>query len=241
MRFARGELTHDVAVRNIKTMLRAAESAGVRRVVHVSITNADADSPLPYFRGKAQAEEAVRASAMSHAILRPTVIYGREDLLLNNIAWTLRRFPFFPVFGRGDYRVQPIYAGDHAALMVEAGRREDSYAIDSVGPEVFTYEGMVRLIADSIGARVRVAHVGKRLGMLMAALVGLAMRDVTLTRDEVEGLMADLLVSRGEPTGQTRLSDWLAENGADLGRGYVSELDRHYRAGAQAAGSGDWR
>ena len=241
VRFARGELTHDVAVRNIRTMLRAAESAGVRRVVHVSITNADADSPLPYFRGKAQAEEAVRASAMSHAILRPTVIFGREDLLLNNIAWTLRRFPFFPVFGRGDYRVQPIYVGDHAALMVEAGRREDSYAMDSVGPEVFTYEEMVRLIADSIGARVRVAHVGRRLGMLMTGLVGLAVRDVTLTRDEVEGLMADLLVSRGEPTGETRLSDWLAEYGTDLGKGYVSELDRHYRAGSQGAGSGDWR
>lgn len=241
VRFARGELTHDVAVRNITTMLRAAESAGVRRAVHVSITNAVADSSLPYFRGKALAEEAVRASEMSHAILRPTVIFGREDLLLNNIAWTLRRFPFFPVFGRGDYRVQPIYVGDHAALMVEAGQREDNYAIDSVGPEVFTYEEMVRLIAGSIGASVRVAHVGKRLGMLMTGLVGLVVRDVTLTRDEVEGLMADLLVSRGEPTGETRLSDWLAESGADLGKGYVSELDRHYRAGSQGTGSGDWR
>ena len=153
IRFAKGKLTHEVAVRNIETLLRAAERAGVRRVVHVSITNARADSQLPYFRGKALAEQAVRASAMSHAIIRPTVIFGKEDLLLNNIAWTLRKFPFFPVFGRGDYGVQPVYVDDHAALMVDAGQREDDYSTDSVGPEVFGYEEMVRLIGSAVGAK----------------------------------------------------------------------------------------
>ena len=229
IRFAKGRLTHEVAVRNIETLLRAAERAGVRRVVHVSITNARADSQLPYFRGKALAEQAVRASAMSHAIIRPTVIFGKEDLLLNNIAWTLRKFPFFPVFGRGDYGVQPVYVDDHAALMVDAGQREDDYSTDSVGPEVFGYEEMVRLIGSAVGANTRIAHVGKRLGMLMTGVVGLALRDVTLTRDEVDGLMANLLVSRGEATTPTRLTDWLAENGEQLGKGYVSELERHYR------------
>ena len=123
------------------------------------------------------------------------------------------------MFGRGDYGVQPVYVDDHAALMVEAGQRDDDSAIDSVGPEVFGYEEMVRLIARAVGANTRIAHVGKRLGMLMTGVVGLALRDVTLTRDEVDGLMANLLVSRGEATTPTRLTNWLAENGADLGRG----------------------
>ncbi len=89
IRFAHGGINHDTAVENLMTLISAAEDAGVRRIVHLSITNATLDSPLPCSRGKARVEDAICQSSMSHAILRPTVIFGREDILQNNIAWML--------------------------------------------------------------------------------------------------------------------------------------------------------
>ena len=231
VRFARGELTHDRAVRNSRALFEAARRAGVRRVVHVSITNASADSPLPYFRGKALVEQALRESTLSHAIVRPAIIFGREDILLNNIAWALRRFPFHPIPGDGGYRVQPIFVEDLAGLAAELGAGGDAVEIDAVGPDVLTYEDMVRLIALKAGASSRMVHVPPWAAMAGTRLAGLLVRDVVLTREEIDGLTSGLLVSRsGEaPTGTTRLSDWLDENADRLGRRYESELARHYR------------
>ncbi len=231
IRFARGEFTHERATENLRTLFAAASAAGVRRVVHVSITNARADSPLPYFRGKALVEMALRESGLSYIILKPTVIFGREDILINNIAWLLRKFPVHPIFGSGDYRVHPIYVEDLADLAVDSGSSDDNIELDAVGPEIYTYEDMVRLIGRSIGSSSKLVHVPNSVAMLGARLMGLFVQDVVLTRDEVEGLTSDLLVSGfGEPPlGATRLSDWLAENAHRLGTSYASELNRHYR------------
>ena len=93
------------------------ENADVRRVVHISIARAG-QSQLPYFRGKAALETALRSSELSHAIVRPTVIWGGgRDVLLNNIAWCLRRFPVFLLPG-GKYQIQPVHVEDLAALAV---------------------------------------------------------------------------------------------------------------------------
>ncbi len=231
IRFAKGGLTHDVAARNSDTLFRAARAAGVRRVVHVSITNAALDSPLPYFRGKALVERSLKTTGLSHAILKPAIIFGREDILLNNIAWLLRRFPVHPIVGSGDYRVQPVFVEDLADLAVRAAESEDDIELDAVGPEVLSYEQMVRLIADTIGSSARLVHVRPWAAMLGARMVGLLVRDVVLTQEEIDGLTADLLVSKSgrEPTGTTRLSDWLDNNAEHLGARYASELRRHYR------------
>lgn len=229
IRFSRGRVNFDLAVANTVALIRAAEEAGLRRIVHISITNPSVDSPLPYFRGKALAEEAVVKSRLSHAILRPALLYGIEDILLNNIAWFLRRSPVFPVFGSGSYRVRPIFVGDLAQIAVSAAQRDDDLAIDAVGPETITFEELVRLIAGSVERRARVLHLNPGLALLLSRLSGFMVRDVVLTRDEIEGLMGDLLVTQGPATGQTRLSDWLAQNGGTLGASYSSELNRHYR------------
>ena len=212
-------------------LISAAEDAGVRRIVDLSITNATLDSSLPYFRGKARVEDAICQSSMSHAILRPTVIFGREDILLNNIAWMLRKFPFHPIFGDGDYQVQPIFVDDLAALAVELGHSRENVALDAVGPEVHTYREMVSLILDKIGANSRLIRVNPKVALIVSRIMGVILRDVLLTRDEIDGLMSDLLVSKsGElAPGSTLFSDWLTENAHLLGQGYVSELDRHYR------------
>lgn len=229
VRFPYGAVSFDVAVENTRTLIKAAESAGVRRLVHVSITNASVESPLPYFRGKGLVEKAITESRLSYAIIRPTVIFGAEDILINNIAWLLRRFPVFTILGAGDYRLQPIYVEDMAELAVSLGQMDENLVVDAVGPEVFTFEELVRLLATRIGSRSRIVHLSPRLALNLSRFIGYFVRDVVLTRDEMEGLMANLLISQGPPTGKTRLSDWLDANAALLGTRYASELERHYR------------
>ena len=159
IRFARGTVTHDVAVQNSRTLISAAVEAGVRRIVHISITNASEDSPLSYFRGKALVEKAIHESELSYAILRPTVLFSPEDVLINNIAWFLRRFPVFPIAGSGGYPIQPVFVDDLAQLAVDAGSGSENVVLDAVGPETFTFDEMVRLIARRVGTRARLIHV----------------------------------------------------------------------------------
>ncbi len=231
IRFEKGPVTFQAAVENTKILVKAAESAGVERIVHVSITNASADSPLPYFKGKGFVEQAIRDSRLSYAIIRPTLVFGSEDVLLNNIAWAIRRFPIFPIFGDGAYPVQPVFVGDVADIAVNAGAGSGNAVLDAVGPDEYSFEELARLVALFMGRRPKVLHVSPRIGFALTKLVGYAVRDVVLTRSEIDGLMAGLLVSRSEPAGATRLSEWLAENAKTLGRSYVSELRRNYRGG----------
>ncbi len=229
VRFSYGQVTFDKAVKNTKTLIKAAEEASVRRIVHISITNPSEESPFPYFRGKALVENAITHSRLSYAIIRPTVIFGPEGILINNIAWLLRRFPIFAIFGSGDYRIQPVFVGDVAEIAVNAGRKDDNMVMDAVGPEIYTFDELVRLIADKIQSRARIVHLRPGLVLFLARLVGYAVRDVVITRDEINGLMSNLLVSEGPPTGQTRLSEWLGQHADSVGDKYVSDLKRHYR------------
>lgn len=229
IRFSRGQLTFDKAVENTKTLIKAAEEAGVGKMVHVSITNASEDSPLPYFRGKGLVEKAIMQSNLSYAIIRPTVIFGVEDILINNIAWLLRRFPLFAVPGSGDYRLQPAFVEDVVEIAVSAAHHPGNTIVDAVGPEIYTFNELVHLIANKIQGRAKIIHLMPRLALFLSRLVGYLVKDVVLTGDEVKGLMSNLLVSTSPPTGQTRLSHWLGQNADRVGTRYASELHRHYR------------
>ncbi len=229
IRYAHGRITFELAVENTRTLLEAAERAGVGRIVHFSVTNASSESGLPYFRGKAQVEDMLAGLGIPYAVIRPTLVFGVGDLLLNNMAWALRRFPVFPVYGNGDYPVQPVYVEDVAAQAVEAGAQSENSVADAAGPDTISFEALLRLLASSMGGRRWFLHTPPRVGLALTGLVGLLMRDMALTRDEVVGLMGGLLTSDEPPTGTTRVSDWLAENGDGLGRRYVSELRRNYR------------
>jgi uncharacterized protein YbjT (DUF2867 family) len=229
VRFDRGRNTQPAAVENTRKLVSAAKAAGVRRIVHISITNPSADSPLPYFWGKAANEKAVVESGLSYAILRPTVLIGSEDILINNIAFLLRRFPFFGLPGDGSYRLQPVYVEDLADLAVEAVYQPDNSTIDAVGPDIFTFKEMVGLIGEVIGARRPMIPLPPRFALLAAQSLGLFVGDVLLTPEEVEGLMAGLLVSKEAPRGKTHLRDWLEANKGRVGASYASELKRHYQ------------
>lgn len=228
VRFTHGQASYDQAIENTKTLIRAAEDAGVKRLVHVSIANPSRDSPLPYYRGKALLEEFIMQSKLSYAILRPTVIFGREDILINNIAWLLRKFPLFAVPGDGSYKMQPIYVEDVAELAVHAAQQSDNVVIDAVGPEIFTFDEWVRLIAEKVHSSAHIVHVNPKLAFWLSSIIGWFVRDVVITKEEIEGLMANLLVTDSAPTGKIRLSDWLTENAESVGARYASELGRHY-------------
>jgi NADH dehydrogenase len=229
VRFSRGAVTFETAVKNTRILLRAAKEAGVKRVVHVSITNPSEDSPLPYFRGKAMLERDVRESGISWAILRPAVIFGREDILINNIAWFLRHLPVFGLPGDGQYRLRPIFVEDMADLAVEYGMRSENATLDAVGPDLLTFEELARLIARCIGSKARIMRMPPWLALWSTRVVGAFTGDVVLTRDEMDGLLANLLHSKGPPTGKTRLEDWLRASREHVGAKYASEVARHYR------------
>ena len=226
VRFNRATFQHATAVENTRTLFRAAQAAGVGRVVHVSITNPSEESPLEYFRGKAQLERALAESGLSHAILRPAVLFGREDILINNIAWCLRTFPVFPVFGDGNYRLQPIYVDDLAQLALEQGQAGENRIIDAVGPETFTYRELATTIGRLIGKSRPVIGVPPWLGYLGGTVLGWMMRDVMITREEIRGLMDDLLYTGSPPAGPTRLTDWVHQHADSVGGHYASELAR---------------
>lgn len=228
VRFPYGNITFDQAVENSRRLVEAAHKAGVRRIVHTSITNPDKESQLPYFSGKAIVEDYVKESGLSYAILRPTVIFGQECILINNIAWCLRKLPVFGIPGDGSYKIQPIFVGDFAELAVEAAHQDKNVVIDAVGPELFTFEDMVHLIAEKIGSKAKIINIHPWLALKATELVGRFVHDIVLTKDEIKGLMDNLLYSEETPKGITKLSSWLEENKEKVGISYSSELERHF-------------
>jgi len=234
VRFNHPQFTHADAVRNTLTLFKAAKDAGVQRVVHISITNPSEDSTLEYFNGKARLERALRESGLSYVILRPALIFGREDILINNIAWVLRHLPVFGVFGNGKYKLQPIYVEDLAELAVMHATSDEKVVVDAIGPETFTYRGLVEKIAQIIGVRRLIIGVPPVLGYLVGRLIGARMGDVTITRDEIAGLMANLLYVDAPPAGHTRLTEWAHGHANMLGKRYANELSR--RLGDQSKG-----
>jgi len=226
VRFNHRLFKHADAVGNTRALFEAARRAGVARIVHVSITNPSETSRLEYFRGKAILEKVLIESGVSYAILRPAVLFGMEDILINNIAWALRRLPAFGVFGDGQYRLQPIYVDDLAALAVEQGRLRENVIVNAIGPETFTYRELVTRIGQLIGKPRPIVPVLPWFGYAAAWLLGKLVGDVVITRDEIEGLMAGLLYVNAPPAGNTFLTDWTKAHAGSLGRKYTSELAR---------------
>jgi NADH dehydrogenase len=228
VRFDHAGTSFRQAIANTKVLIDAAKEARVRKVVHISVTNASLGSHLPYFRGKAEVEAAIQQSGMRFAILRPSLIFGLGDILINNVAWFLRRFPVFAVPGSGTYRLQPICDEDVADLALHVASEKADCTCDAVGPELVTFNQLVRLVAAQVHSKARIVHVSPRAALVLLRLLGVLVRDRILTAGEIEGLMTGLLVSSSPPSGKTRFSEWVRENGNSLGIKYASELARHF-------------
>jgi uncharacterized protein YbjT (DUF2867 family) len=229
VRFRHGGIGFGDAVANTRILMSAAAEAGVRKVVHISVSNPSLDSHLDYYAGKARTEDIVRESGMQWAVVRPTLIFGPGDILINNIAWLLRRMPFFVISERGSYRVQPVAGEDVAEIATWAAAQRANLTIDAAGPEVMTYAELVDSVAIAVHRRPRMLNVPAGLTLAAGNVVGLFVRDILLTKQELEGLMEELLVSNEEPRGSRRVDDWLLRSADVLGRSYASELSRHFR------------
>ena len=228
VRFDKGENTQPRAVENTRKLVNAAKAAGIKRMVHISIANPTADSHLPYYWGKAANEKAVIESGMSYAILRPTVLVGTEDILINNIAYLMRRFPFFFIPGNGSYRIQPVFVEDLADLAVGGVYSKENYVIDTVGPDSYTFKEFVKLIGERVGVKRPLISLPPRLALFVAQFLSLFVGDVILTPEEVDGLMGNLLVSKEPARAKTTFKDWLNNNRQTVGTKYASEIQRHY-------------
>lgn len=226
VRFEQAGTDHASAVRNSRALFDAARAAGVRRIVHISIANPDPLSRLPYYRGKAEVEAALIESRMGYAILRPAMLFGDEPILVNSIAWLLRRLPIFGIPGDGTYGISPIHVKDLADLAVEAGRGGENVVLYAAGPETFPFTELVMRIRAAVGSRALIVHLPPTLALLAARMIGPFAHDVLLTRDEVDGLTADLLRIHQPPLGTTRFSEWLTQAAPWLGRTYLSEVGR---------------
>jgi NADH dehydrogenase len=231
VRFDHGHTSFANAIECSRMLFHAAKSAGVERIVHVSITNPSIESPLPYFRGKALVEYALGQSGVRYSIVRPTWVFGgKGDVLANNIAWILRRMPAFALPGSGSYPVQPIHVDDVARICIDAARSTQDVVIDAAGPETMPFRELVALVRSAVHARSPIMHVPPSLMAATARALGLFVRDVVLTPDEIRGLMAGLLVSHDPPLGRIAFSDWLDEHKTTVGRSYANELHRHFRS-----------
>jgi NADH dehydrogenase len=228
VRFAHNRIDHELAVANSRRLFEAARDAGVQRVVHVSITHPSVASPWPYFRGKALVEQALAESGLSHAVLRPAILFGGDGVLINNIAWLLRHLPVFAVGGRGDYRIRGIHVDDLAHLAVAKGAEPDNSTTDAVGPERPTFVELVTSIRSVVGSRARIIRVPGATMPVFSRVLGLILHDVLLTREEYQTMAQGMADTDGPATGPTALSAWLAEQGTALGQNYANELERHF-------------
>ncbi|HEX4245101.1 MAG TPA: NAD(P)H-binding protein [Acidimicrobiales bacterium] len=228
VRFAHGQTDHDQAVANSEKLFDAAGQAGIRRIVHVSITHPSVESPFPYFRGKALVEDALAGTGIPYAIVRPAILFGGDDVLLNNVAWLLRRLPVFAIGGTGGYRVRAIHVDDLARLCVDRAAERSDSVTDAVGPERPTFLELVSSIRSAVGSRSPIVPVPGRVLSVLSKGLGLALHDVLLTEDEYRAMAAGLADSDGPATGTTALSTWLADHGGQLGLHYANDLHRHF-------------
>jgi hypothetical protein len=118
---------------------------------------------------------------------------------------------------------------DLAQIACQSVYSQEDDVLDVTGPNIYSFDDMVRLIGQKIGCPRPILHFPAELALQAARFISLFIGDVLITRDEVTGLMAGLLVSTDPPRGSTRLSDWLEANRETVGRKYASEIARHYR------------
>jgi nucleoside-diphosphate-sugar epimerase len=167
------------------------------------------------------------------SIVRPTWIFGGErDVLTNNIAWILRRMPVFALPGSGRYPVQPVHVDDLARICLEVAAVDGDVIVDAAGPETMTFDELVQAIRRAVGSRSPILHLPAPAMAAVARALGVVVRDVVLTPDEIAGLTSGLLVTRDAPLGRIAFTEWLAERSGSLGRAYANELARHFRPGA---------
>lgn len=218
------------AVRNSQKLVDACKESGVKRIVHISVANPSHDYAYEYYRGKMEVEDYIRKSGISYAILRPTLLFGDEEILVNNITWLIRKYGFFFIFGDGKYKVTPVFVNDVAREVVRQSQLEENVTEDVVGPESYAFEEIVKLIARETGNKLRIYHLSTFFMSPVCGLLSLLRHDTVVTPEELRVVIDNKLYSGSEPLGMTKFSTWVKENSEKFGKEYHSEVERHFNS-----------
>jgi len=177
---------------------RAAAAQGCTALVHVSAIGADPQSKSAYGRSKGEGEDAVRAAFPTATILRPSIVFGREDQFVNRFAGLISSLPVVPIIG-GTARFQPVYVDDVAQAVtasVADPARFGGRTFELGGPETISMSDLNRRIAAEIGAKPAFVEMPDALSGLMAGMTGW-LPGAPITRDQWTMLQSDNVVAAG--------------------------------------------
>ena len=197
----RGTVTfHAVHVVAAQRLAEQARKAGVERLIQISGIGADAASSSPYIRARGQGEQAVRAAFPNSGVIRPAVMFGPDDAFLNTLVQLLRRLPIYPMFGRGQTRLQPADVEDVGEAVARLMQRTPAEAItvECGGPRVYTYEELLRTIGRAANVKrvlVPVPFAAWHALTWVAEMLPAA----PITRNQVELMEIDTVVSADVP------------------------------------------
>jgi len=226
VRFNHKKFNHQGAVKNTKILFDASKEAKIKKIIHVSITNPDINSELEYFKGKAILEEYLKSLDINYAIIRPAVLFGKEDILINNMAWFVRNLPVIGVFGDGNYKLQPIHVEDFAKLIINRINVDKNVILNAIGKETYTYKQLLLAIMSGIDVHKKIINVNPLVGYWAGKIIGFLKNDVFITKEEIKGLMQNKLYVNDKPIGEISLQEWIKHNKHTLGKKYASELLR---------------
>ncbi|MEK9284688.1 MULTISPECIES: complex I NDUFA9 subunit family protein [unclassified Bradyrhizobium] len=193
------ETFHSVHVESARRLAAQAHRAGVKRLIHVSGIGSDATSPSLYIRKRGEGELGVRAAFSEATLVRPAVMFGANDAFLTTILKLLRRYPIYPMFGRGSTRLQPAYVDDVAEAVTRALlRTETGVTYECAGPRIYTYEELLRSVAHAAGRRPILIPV-PFAAWHVAGWVSELFARPPITRNQVELMQIDSVASIGMP------------------------------------------
>jgi NADH dehydrogenase len=202
----RGRETFDaVHVEAAARVARLARESGVERLIHVSGIGADPASSAPYIAARGRGEIAVQQAFPCAILIRPAVMFGPDDAFLTTVVRLLRILPVYPIFGRGETKLQPVYVEDVAEgiARVLAGAGGSAASYEFAGARVYTYEELVRIVADRINARPRLVPLPFALWRILASGAEF-LPGSPLTRNQVALMQRDNIAS-GDCPGLSRL------------------------------------
>ena len=194
------ETFHAVHVEAAERLARQAQRAGVERFVHVSGIGADAASGSLYIRNRGEGELAVQAAFANAIIIRPAVMFGRDDAFLNTLVKLLKRLPAYPMFGRGLTRLQPVYVEDVAEAIARSLQptAPNPVTYELGGPRVYTYEELLKVVAHRLGKKPVLLSVPFPIWHALARIAEM-MPGSPLSRNQVELMEVDTVVSAEMP------------------------------------------
>jgi uncharacterized protein YbjT (DUF2867 family) len=228
IRYPAKGISHETAVQNIEFLVQCAKQAGIHKIIHISVSNPSKDSQLSYYKGKAEAEEIIQQSGIPFTILRPTLVFGKEDVLLHNIAWLLRYFPFFVFPSPSTCFIQPIFAEEVGCFAVESIHSYPNQTMDLAGPEVVSMKEMVQKIGRATGYTRPIYSTSLGITMAAVRILNTILHDRIITEEEILGLQNNLLVSSQPPLGKISFSDWLVQEGSSLCSHYINDYKRFF-------------